>query len=157
MYGKLTMLAVAGVMALSGCGNSGGDTGTAAESKGETTALAGTETEKALEEASQGEKEPSIGRTDIISANTSDIRSMDPQVGVDSPSATLNRHIYNGLVKIDENREVSVIRKFRITAPDGKSYNTNHYSLEMIIAVGFKVNSERAVQFRKWVNQIAKL
>ena len=93
MYGKLTMLAVAGVMALSGCGNSGGDTGTAAESKGETTALAGTETEKALEEASQGEKEPSIGRTDIISANTSDIRSMDPQVGVDSPSATLNRHL----------------------------------------------------------------
>ena len=50
----------------------------------------------------------------------------------------------------------TVIRKFRITAPDGKSYNTNHYSLEMIIAVGFKVNSERAVQFRKWVNQIAK-
>ena len=55
--------------------------------------------------------------------------------------------------EIDEN---SVIRKFRITASDGKSYNTNHYSLEMIIAVGFKVNSERAVQFRKWVNQIAK-
>ena len=38
---------------------------------------------------------------------------------------------------------------------DGKNYNTNHYSLQMIIAVGFKVNSERAVQFRKWVNQIA--
>ena len=53
-------------------------------------------------------------------------------------------------------QEDSVIRKFRITALDGKSYNTNHYSLEMIIAVGFKVNSERAVQFRKWVNQIAK-
>lgn len=55
-----------------------------------------------------------------------------------------------------ELQENSVIRKFRITADDGKSYNTNHYSLEMIIAVGFKVNSERAVQFRKWVNQIAK-
>ncbi|WP_293163530.1 RhuM family protein, partial [Mogibacterium sp.] len=41
-------------------------------------------------------------------------------------------------------------------AYDGKTYNTNHYSLEMIIAVGFKVNSERAVQFRKWVNQIMK-
>ena len=53
-------------------------------------------------------------------------------------------------------QEDSVIRKFRITAADGKTYNTNHYSLEMIIAVGFKVNSERAVQFRKWVNQIAK-
>lgn len=50
----------------------------------------------------------------------------------------------------------SIIRKIRITALDGKSYNTNHYSLEMIIAVGLKVNSERAVQFRKWVNQIAK-
>ena len=55
-----------------------------------------------------------------------------------------------------ELQEESVIRKFRITAPNGKSYNTNRYSLEMIIAVGFKVNSERAVQFRKWVNQIAK-
>ena len=53
-------------------------------------------------------------------------------------------------------QEDSVIRKFRITADDGKTYNTNHYSLEMIIAVGFKVNSERAVQFRKWVNQIAR-
>ena len=55
-----------------------------------------------------------------------------------------------------ELQEDSVIRKFRITAADSKSYNTNHYSLEMIIAVGFKVNSERAVQFRKWVNQVAK-
>ena len=43
-----------------------------------------------------------------------------------------------------------------MTALDGKTYNTNHYSLEMIIAVGFKVNSERAVQFRKWVDQIMK-
>ena len=68
---------------------------------------------------------------------------------------TINYHIK----KIFEDSELqkdSVIRKFRITASDGKSYNTNHYSLEMIIAVGFKVNSERAVQFRKWVNQIAK-
>ena len=68
---------------------------------------------------------------------------------------TINYHIK----KIFEDRELqedSVIRKFRITAPDGKSYNTNHYSLEMIIAVGFKVNSERVMQFRKWVNQIAK-
>ena len=96
MYGKLTMAGGGWRHGAVGLRKQRGDTGTAAESKGETTALAGTETEKALEEASQGEKEPSIGRTDIISANTSDIRSMDPQVGVDSPSATLNRHIYNG-------------------------------------------------------------
>lgn len=43
-----------------------------------------------------------------------------------------------------------MIRNFRITASDGKSYDTRHYSLAAIIAVGYKVNSERAVQFRKW-------
>ena len=68
---------------------------------------------------------------------------------------TINYHIKK-IFEDSELQEDSVIRKFRITAPDGKRYNTNHYSLEMIIAVGFKVNSERAVQFRKWVNQIAK-
>lgn len=68
---------------------------------------------------------------------------------------TVNYHIKK-IFADSELQEASVIRKFRITADDGKTYNTNHYSLEMIIAVGFKVNSERAVQFRKWVNQIAK-
>jgi hypothetical protein len=68
---------------------------------------------------------------------------------------TINYHIKK-IFSDSELQEDSVIRKFRITAEDDKSYNTNHYSLEMIIAVGFKVNSERAVQFRKWVNQIAK-
>lgn len=68
---------------------------------------------------------------------------------------TINYHVKK-IFKDSELQENSVIRKFRITAEDGKNYNTNHYSLEMIIAVGFKVNSERAVQFRKWVNQIAK-
>ena len=67
---------------------------------------------------------------------------------------TINYHIK----KIFEDSELSekaVIRKFRITASDGKEYNANHYSIQMIIAVGFKVNSERAVQFRKWINEIA--
>lgn len=68
---------------------------------------------------------------------------------------TVNYHIKK-IFADSELQEDAVIRKFRITADDGKTYNTNHYSLEMIIAVGFKVNSERAVQFRKWVNQIAK-
>ena len=48
----------------------------------------------------------------------------------------------------------SVIREFRITASDGKNYDTQHYNLSAIIAVGYKVNSERAVQFRKWATQI---
>ena len=68
---------------------------------------------------------------------------------------TVNYHI-NKIFKDSELQKDSVIRKFLITADDGKPYNTNHYSLEMIIAVGFKVNSEKAVQFRKWVNNIAK-
>lgn len=68
---------------------------------------------------------------------------------------TINYHVKK-IFKDSELQENSVIRKFLITADDGKNYNTKHYSLEMIIAVGFKVNSERAVQFRKWVNQIAK-
>jgi len=53
-----------------------------------------------------------------------------------------------------ELREESVIQDFRITAADGKSYNTKHYNLSAIIAVGYKVNSERAVQFRKWATTI---
>ena len=66
---------------------------------------------------------------------------------------TINYHIK----KIFTDREVdenSVIRKFRITAVDGKTYNTNHYNLSAIIAVGNKVDSPRAIQFRKWANHI---
>ena len=50
--------------------------------------------------------------------------------------------------------EGSVIRKIRITGSDGKSYLVNHYNLQVIIALGFKIDNERAVQFRKWANQI---
>ena len=66
---------------------------------------------------------------------------------------TVNYHVKK-IFSDSELQEDSVIRKFRITAADGKSYSTNHYSLEMIIAVGFKVNSESVVQFRKWVNRL---
>ncbi len=50
--------------------------------------------------------------------------------------------------------EDSVIRNFRVTAPDGKSCNTKHFNLAAIIAVDYKVNSERTVQFRKWATAI---
>ena len=48
----------------------------------------------------------------------------------------------------------SVIKEILITAPDGKNYNVKHYNLQVIIALGFKIDNERAVQFRKWANQI---
>ena len=71
---------------------------------------------------------------------------------------TVNEHIKN-IYSDRELLENSTIRNFRIVQNEGNRKVTRevkHYNLQMIIAVGFKVNSERAVQFRKWVNQIAK-
>lgn len=68
---------------------------------------------------------------------------------------TINYHLKK-IFSDSELEEGSVIRKFRITASDGKTYNTQHYNLSGIIAVGYKVNSERAVQFRKWATAIIK-
>jgi len=68
---------------------------------------------------------------------------------------TVNYHLKKIFLdsELDEN---SVTRNFRITANDSKNYDTKHYSLSAIIAVGYKVNSERAVQFRKWATQIVQ-
>jgi hypothetical protein len=66
---------------------------------------------------------------------------------------TVNYHLKT-IFKDSELEETSVIRNFRITAADGKTYDTMHYNLSAIIAVGYKVNSERAVQFHKWATTI---
>jgi hypothetical protein len=66
---------------------------------------------------------------------------------------TISYHLKNVFAD-HELEESSVIQFFRITAADGKSYDTQHYNLSAIIAVGYKVNSERAVQFRKWATGI---
>jgi hypothetical protein len=71
----------------------------------------------------------------------------------DVETHTINYHLKKGFSD-SELEEDSVIRNFRITAADGKNYNTRHYNLSAIIAVGYKVNSERAVQFRKWATTI---
>jgi hypothetical protein len=55
-----------------------------------------------------------------------------------------------------ELEETAVVKHYLTTAADGKAYRTNHYSLQAIIAVGFKIENERAVQFRKWAGQIVK-
>lgn len=52
--------------------------------------------------------------------------------------------------------EDSVIKKYFITAATREQYSTKHYNLQMIIAVGFKVNNDWAVRFRKWSGQIVK-
>ncbi|MFW5710954.1 MAG: virulence RhuM family protein [Spirochaetota bacterium] len=68
---------------------------------------------------------------------------------------TINEHLQN-IFRSNELQEDSVIRKFRITAADGKSYNTKFYSLEAIIAVGYRVNSDRGSQFRIWATDRLK-
>jgi len=62
---------------------------------------------------------------------------------------TINEHIQNVFAEAELTQD-SVIRKFRITAADGKTYDTQHYSLEMILAVGYRVKSTRGTQFRQW-------
>ena len=62
---------------------------------------------------------------------------------------TINYHLKE-IFKTEELNEESVIRKIRITANDGKNYNTNFYSLDAIIAVGYRVNSKEATDFRIW-------
>lgn len=71
----------------------------------------------------------------------------------DVETHTINYHLKK-VFSDSELEQAAVTRKFRITASDGKHYNTQHYSLPAIIAVGYKVNSERAVQFRKWATGI---
>ena len=60
------------------------------------------------------------------------------------------------IFKSQELQEKSVIRKIRITANDGKKYNTNFYSLDAIIAVGYRVNSKEATDFRIWATNTLK-
>lgn len=71
---------------------------------------------------------------------------------------TINEHIKK-IYSDAELEEQSTIRKYRIVQREGSrqvSREVTHYNLQMIVAVGFKVNNERAVQFRKWANHIVK-
>jgi hypothetical protein len=69
--------------------------------------------------------------------------------------ATINEHLKN-IFKTHELEENSVIRKFLITASDGKNYNTNHYNLEVIISLGYRINSNKAIEFRRWATEVLK-
>lgn len=65
---------------------------------------------------------------------------------------TISEHL-QGIFDSGELPRDAVIRKFRTTAADGKSYLTNHYNLDAIIAVGYRVNSRQATQFRIWATR----
>ena len=69
--------------------------------------------------------------------------------------STINEHLKNIFDEgeLDQN---SVIRNFRITASDGKSYDTQHYNLDVIISVGYRVKSQRGTQFRIWTTKVLR-
>jgi len=68
---------------------------------------------------------------------------------------TINEHLKN-IFASGELGQDSAIRKFRITAADGKKYSTNLYNLDAIISVGYRVNSIRATQFRQWATHVLR-
>lgn len=73
----------------------------------------------------------------------------------DKGRSTITEHL-NSIFTEGELDENSVCRKFRLTAADGKNYNTKFYNLDAIISVGYRVNSVRATQFRQWATKILK-
>ena len=66
---------------------------------------------------------------------------------------TIGKHINNAL---KEELDDSVVANFATTASDGKTYNVDHYSLDMIISVGYRVKSKRGIEFRRWANDVLK-
>jgi len=73
----------------------------------------------------------------------------------DKNKRTVSEHIRN-IFKEGELSENSVVRNFRTTAKDGKSYQINYYNLDVIISVGYRVKSQRGTQFRIWATQVLK-
>lgn len=80
-------------------------------------------------------------------------KAMAELFGVEIP--TVNYHLKE-IFSQGELEEKTVIRKFLITAADGKHYNTNFYNLDAIISVGYRINSAKATRFRIWATQILK-
>lgn len=73
----------------------------------------------------------------------------------DKNKRTVSEHIRN-IFKEDELVEEQVVRKFRTTAEDGKTYQVNHYNLDVIISVGYRVKSQQGVRFRQWATKTLK-
>jgi len=73
----------------------------------------------------------------------------------DTSKQSIGQHIINILNDKELNKD-SVVKKFFTTASDGKNYEVTFYSLDMILAIGFRVRSKRGIQFRQWANQHLK-
>jgi hypothetical protein len=107
---------------------------------------------------------------EIVIYRTSDNPDFQIEVRVDEDTVWLNRHqiafLFDRDVKTigkhisgalkEELNSVSVVAKYATPAKDGKVYNVEYYSLDMIISVGYRVKSKRGIQFRVWANRILK-
>jgi hypothetical protein len=67
---------------------------------------------------------------------------------------TIGKHIANALK--EELNDISVVANFATTAKDGKIYNVEHFNLDMVLSIGYRVKSKQGVQFRQWANQVLK-
>ena len=67
---------------------------------------------------------------------------------------TIGKHINNALR--EELKEFPVVANFATTATDGKTYNVEHYNLDMILSIGYRVKSEEGIYFRQWANKVLK-
>ena len=73
----------------------------------------------------------------------------------DTERSVITKHIRN-IIKDKELDEKSVCAKFAHTAPDGKTYQVQCYGLDMILSVGYRVNSKQATTFRKWATEVLR-
>ncbi len=73
----------------------------------------------------------------------------------DCSTDNVSLHLKN-IFKTKELDENSVVEDFSVTASDGKNYKTKHYNLDAIIAIGYRVNSQRATQFRQWATSVLR-
>jgi hypothetical protein len=73
----------------------------------------------------------------------------------DRDKSVISRHI-KSIFKENELYETAVVAKNATTAADGKTYMVDYYNLDMIISVGYRIKSQRGIQFRKWANKVLK-
>ena len=67
---------------------------------------------------------------------------------------TIGKHVNNALAQ--ELKGESVVANFATTASDGKNYQVDYYNLDMILSIGYRVKSQRGIDFRKWANKVLK-
>ncbi len=93
-----------------------------------------------------------------VDANRDEVWLNRKQMAIlfDRDVKTIGKHISNALKEELDGSSDSVVAKFATTAADGKTYQVEHYSLDMIISVGYRVKSQRGIEFRRWATDVLR-